>query len=106
MTRLLVVAFAFLGACSRVPQPSIQRIVFLPFENLTNDPSLDWVASAAPTVAAEDLTGIQGLESLRAPNVSDGYLKQATRFVHGYFTGGAPNPRVWINAPLRTPADP
>ena len=90
MTRLLVFAvFAFLGACARAPQPSIQRIVFLPFENLTDDPSLDWVASAAPTIAAEDLTGIHGLESLRASNVSDGYLKQATRFVHGYFTGGA-----------------
>ena len=78
-----------LSACSRAPEPSLQRVVFLPFENLTADPSLDWVAAAAPTIAAEDLTGIQGLESLRASNVSDAYLKQPTRFVHGYFTGAA-----------------
>jgi tetratricopeptide (TPR) repeat protein len=75
---------------------SIDRIVFLPFENLTDDPSLDWVGSAGPAVAAEDLTGIRGLESLRASNVSDGYMKQATRFVHAYFTGHAPTLRFEI----------
>lgn len=106
MTGPVLAAALALSACSRAPDPSIhttsgsaasiQRIVFLPFENLTDDPSLDWVASAAPTIAAEDLTGIQGLESLRAPNVSDGYLKQATRFVHGYFTGAASTLRFEI----------
>ncbi len=95
--RIAVVAAIFaLSACSRTSEPSLQRIVFLPFENLTDDPSLDWVASAAPTIAAEDLTGIQGVESLRAPNVSDGYLEQATRFVHGYFTGNASTLRFEI----------
>jgi tetratricopeptide (TPR) repeat protein len=85
-----VLAFALaLSGCSRAPEQSIQRIVFLPFENLTDDPSLDWVAAAAPAIAAEDLSGIQGLESMRASNLSDGYLRQATRFVHGYFTGKA-----------------
>jgi tetratricopeptide (TPR) repeat protein len=95
-----------LSGCARTPEPSlhresgstasIQRIVFLPFENLTDDSSLDWVASAAPAIAAEDLTGIRGLEPLRASNVSDGYLEQATRFVHGYFTGHAPTLRFEI----------
>jgi tetratricopeptide (TPR) repeat protein len=84
-----------LSACSRTPAGT-QRIVFLPFENLTDDRSLDWIASAAPTIAAEDLAGVQGLVSLRAPNVSDGYLAQATRFVHGYFTGAASNLRFEI----------
>lgn len=84
-----------LSACSRTPA-STQRIVFLPFENLTDDRSLDWVASAAPTIAAEDLAEVHGLVPLRAPNVSDGYLEQATRFVHGYFTGAAANLRFEI----------
>jgi tetratricopeptide (TPR) repeat protein len=107
VTRLLPFAVvACLVACSRAPQPSvhiasgstpsIQRFAFLPFENLTDDPSLDWVVSAAPTIAAEDLTGIQGVETLRASTVSDGYLEQATRFVHGYFTGGASTLRFEI----------
>lgn len=34
--------------------------------------------------------------SLRHANVSDGYLAQADRFVHGYFTGGASNLRFEI----------
>jgi tetratricopeptide (TPR) repeat protein len=97
VTRLLAVAaVACLVACSRAPQPSVQRFVFLPFENLTDDPSLDWVTSVAPTIAAEDLSGVRGVEALRAPDVSDGYLKQATRFVHGYFSGGASSLRFEI----------
>ena len=77
---------ALLAACSRAPAPPVERIVFLPFENLTGDDSLNWIAAAAPTIAAGDLAGLRGILPLRTATVSEGYFAQPARFVHGYFT--------------------
>ncbi len=60
-------------------------MAFLRFENLTADPSLDWIAAAAPGVLAAELTGGSRVVPLRAETVRDAYLESATRIVHGYF---------------------
>jgi len=64
----------------------VERVAFLPFENLSGDSMLDWVASAAPSIAAAEITGLPGVFPLRVGAVRDAYLAKATRFVHGYFT--------------------
>jgi len=83
--------------CSRQAQPATERIVFLPFENLTGDASLNWVQNAASAIGVEDLTGVSGVTALRAATLSDGYLAQASRFVHGYFTGTAGNHALQVD---------
>ncbi|MGH9592838.1 MAG: tetratricopeptide repeat protein [Bryobacteraceae bacterium] len=57
----------------------------LPFDNLTADPALDWIASAAPAIVAEQLTGAAAVFPLRAQTLGEAYAERATQFVHGYF---------------------
>jgi len=69
------------SSCSRAPQAA-PRYAILPFENLTGDTSLDWIARAAPRIAAAEISDT----ARAAGSVSDAYLENANRFVHGYFT--------------------
>ncbi len=62
------------------------RLAILPFENLTADPGLDWLSTAAPNILAEQIVGSRHLVPLRAGDVSEAYLASATRLVHGYIT--------------------
>jgi Flp pilus assembly protein TadD len=78
---------ALLTACSRPKEPPVTRIAILPCENLTGDPSLDWMASSASTILAAELTGVPKILAVRVQSVSDGYLGKTARFVHSYFTG-------------------
>jgi len=80
------VAALTIAACSRTPRPAVARIAILPFENLSGDPSLDWVSAAAPSILAEQLVGSPASVPIRISTVSDGYLASATRLVHGNFT--------------------
>jgi tetratricopeptide (TPR) repeat protein len=64
----------------------VDRLALLPFENLTGDASLDWIASAAPSIVATQITGAANILPVRVETVRDAYLNRATRFVHGYFT--------------------
>jgi tetratricopeptide (TPR) repeat protein len=64
----------------------VERLALLPFENLTGDTSLDWIASAAPSIVAAEITGAANILPMRVETVRDAYLNRATRFVHGYFT--------------------
>ena len=78
---LLVVA-----ACSPAPRRNVDRLALLPFENLTGDASLDWIATAAPSIVAAEITGAANILPVRVETVRDAYLNRATCFVHGYFT--------------------
>jgi Flp pilus assembly protein TadD len=60
-------------------------VAVLPFDNLTGDPSLDWISSAAQRIVAEQLTGAAGVFPMLAGTVEDAYAARAARFVHGYF---------------------
>jgi tetratricopeptide (TPR) repeat protein len=73
-----------LSSCSRAPQAP-PRYALLPFDNLTGDQSLDWIAHSAPRIAAAEIAGT----ARPAATVGEAYLERATRFVHGYFTGTA-----------------
>lgn len=74
---------AALTGCSRAPQRSVEKLAILPFENLTGDTTLDWVASAAPAIVTAELSGNPKLIAIRAGTASEGYLASADRFVHG-----------------------
>jgi tetratricopeptide (TPR) repeat protein len=80
-----LVCLGFTASCSRRPAPELTREVFLTFDNLTGDASLDWMAQAAPKLLESDLTGLPKTISLTAAAVRDAYLERATRLVHGYF---------------------
>ena len=70
----------------------------LRFDNLTGDPSLDWIATAAQNVLLQDFTGVRRLFPVPAGAAEDAYLEQATRFIHGYFDlrGGQPHFEVQV----------
>ncbi len=68
------------------------RYALLPFDNLTGDASLDWIARTAPRIATVEMGGTAHV----APTVGDAYLENATRFVHGYFTGNAASLRLTV----------
>ena len=67
-----------LTACSGPAAP--KRLAVLTFENLTGDPAFDWIASAAPSIIAAELS------AARVAAISDAYLDKASHIVHGYFT--------------------
>jgi tetratricopeptide (TPR) repeat protein len=79
-----VFSIILLGACNRAPQAPA-RYAFLPFDNLTGDASLDWIARTAPRIVAAGVGGT----ARPAASIGDAYLENATRFVHGYFTKSA-----------------
>ncbi len=78
-------------ACTQAPQAP-PRYALLPFDNLTGDPSLDWIARAAPRIAAAEIAGA----ARPAATIGEAYLERATRFVHGYFTGTAHSLRLTV----------
>jgi tetratricopeptide (TPR) repeat protein len=82
LVRFLWLAAA-ITACSRAPSAQ-PRYALLPFDNLTGDPSLDWIARSAPRIAALEIGGT----ARPAATIGDAYLEKANRFVHGYFTRG------------------
>ena len=63
----------------------LTREAFLTFDNLTGDPSLDWVAQAAPQILAQDVTGVPKVVAMVVPTLRDAYLEHAARLVHGYY---------------------
>jgi tetratricopeptide (TPR) repeat protein len=83
---VLSAAALTIAACSRSPRPSVDRIAILPFENLSGNPSLDWISTAAPSILSGQLVGSSATVPLRAASVSDAYLDGATRLLHGNFT--------------------
>jgi tetratricopeptide (TPR) repeat protein len=81
---LLFVAIAC-AACSR-PGNVIERIAVLPFENLTGDAALDWIATAGPAIVIDQLLGgAARAVPVQAGALRDAYAAGATQLVHGYF---------------------
>lgn len=83
--------FSAISGCTRAPQ-TIASYAILPFDNLTGDTSLDWIARSAPRIAAAELPGV----ARPAGSVDDAYLEKANRFVHGYFTKTANTLRLTV----------
>ena len=74
-----------MASCSKPVAPALTREVFLTFDNLTGDASLDWMGQAAPRILESNLTGLPKTIPLTATAVREAYLERATRLVHGYF---------------------
>lgn len=73
------------AACSR-SRSAVERVAFLPFENLSGDAALDWVSSAGPKIARDQLLGVTGgTVPIQASALRDAYAAGAERLVHGYF---------------------
>ena len=73
------------AACSRSASPSVPRVAFLPFQNLSGDTSLDWISSAGPRIVNDELLG--GAARTVPAHVGamrDAYAFGATQLVHGY----------------------
>ncbi len=73
------------ASCTRPAATPVDRVALLRFENLAADPSLDWIATAAPGMLVAELIGGSHTLPLRVETVRDAYLDNATRMVHGYF---------------------
>ena len=76
-----------IAACSGPPGRAIDRLAILPFENLSGNPSLNWVSATAPLIVSSEIAGAPNVVPLRVETINDAYGARATRFVHGYFTG-------------------
>ena len=64
----------------------MERIAFLPFENLSGDSTLDWISPAGPKIARDQLLGGAGnTVPIQAAALRDAYGAGASRVVHGYF---------------------
>jgi tetratricopeptide (TPR) repeat protein len=72
-------------ACSRPNATQVERVALLKFENLSADPALDWITTAAPAILAAELTGGPRTLPLAVETMRDARLENATRIVHGYF---------------------
>jgi Flp pilus assembly protein TadD len=82
----VIPALVALAACSRAPQRAVERIAILPFDNLTGDAALDWVASAGPDILSEELAGGAHVLPLRATSVGTAALLGATQLLHCTFS--------------------
>jgi tetratricopeptide (TPR) repeat protein len=80
-----------MAACSGPPARSIERVAFLPWDNLTGDSSLDWMAAAGPKIALAQLTGAAHAVPLQTPGMRDALGAAATRYVHGFFDRRGPS---------------
>jgi tetratricopeptide (TPR) repeat protein len=73
------------AACSRSRNP-IERVAFLPFENLAGDAALDWIAAAGPRIVSDQLLGgAVSTVPIQVGALRDAYGAGATKLVHGYF---------------------
>jgi Tfp pilus assembly protein PilF len=72
-------------SCSRPRSAPVERVALLKFENLSADPSLDWIAGAAPAILAAELTGGPQTLPLTVETMRDARLENATQVIHGYF---------------------
>ena len=59
MIRVFVVAFSLRDLCARRAQaPALPRILVMPFENVTRDGRIFWLAEAAAVLLADDLNAL------------------------------------------------
>ena len=63
----------------------MDRIAFLPAENLTGDASFDWISSALPVMGASQIAGVGNLLPLRSGSSVEATGSAANHLVHSYF---------------------
>jgi tetratricopeptide (TPR) repeat protein len=86
----LIAALCLLATACQRSAPIIDRAAILTIENLSGDPSLDWMAQAIPAIATAQLAGSKTVTAVRADTTRDiplGFHQNGVGaiFVHGYF---------------------
>jgi tetratricopeptide (TPR) repeat protein len=82
---LFILVSILVGSCSKPVSTRAERVAVLRFDNLTGDPALDWIASAAATILSAEWNGAPRTIALAAASVRDGYRENVSRLAHGYF---------------------
>ena len=83
----LVCLVSFIVACSgREAERGARRVAIVPFENLTSDPSLDWLGVALAGIIAGETIGSSEVLPLQVASSRDAWSRRATDIIHGYFT--------------------
>ncbi len=72
------------GSGDPVSAGGLRRLAILPVENLTGDPSLDWIGDAVPLVLESELRGTPNVIG-RARSVSESYGMRPDLLLHSYF---------------------
>lgn len=81
----------------------MERVAILPIENLSGDPSLDWVSVAIPAILTRTLAAASSLSAVEAANVRDAYAAGATTVLQGYLQrSGATLSLQLVNEDLST----
>jgi len=63
----------------------VERVAFLPFENLSGDATLDWISSSGVRIVTDELLGGTARAiPLQVAALRDAYASGATQLVHGY----------------------
>jgi hypothetical protein len=63
----------------------VERVAFLPFENLSGDATLDWISSSGVRIVIDELLGGTARAiPLQVAALRDAYASGATQLVHGY----------------------
>jgi Flp pilus assembly protein TadD len=63
---LLILAAVLGVACARRPQPEIQRLAILRFENMTPGPATDWIGRGLSEIITTELAGSPGIYAIPA----------------------------------------
>ena len=90
-----------LVACARKENRAVERLAILPLENLSSDPSLDWMGRAVSAALVYDLAGATNVYALPAESPDGAASIRASRILQGYFV--ARNGRMELRATLLDP---
>ena len=91
--RVAALILLLVAGCSR-QSSGPQRLALLPFENLSPDESLGWLAHAVPRALATQLGGIGRLQTVVVENARDAAAVRATQVLYGYFSRQASTLRL------------
>ncbi|MGH9665392.1 MAG: tetratricopeptide repeat protein, partial [Bryobacteraceae bacterium] len=89
-----LLAIAMASSCGR--SRPVERMAFLPFENLSGDESLDWISSAAPGILRVEMTGALNTVPVQVDTVRDTWTTRATEICYGYFSRAGAKLRLEI----------
>ena len=101
---VLALVCLLLAGCSKPRESAVERLAVLPFENLTADPSLNWMGRAASEIVIAQISGSPGTHPLHIARLRDAAAMRATAILHGYITvvGGQLRLAAWLEDRGRT----
>jgi hypothetical protein len=86
LTVAALILLALPSGCRHASPGGVTRLAVLPVENLTGDPSLDWVAAAAPGVIASQLAPTPEMHAFPVGALREAYAARATQVLQSHLT--------------------